>query len=112
MRRRLLTVVTASMILMMVLPPVFNVVDKWDKGPELPLVGHDTETTLMMAAFDVGLGVAVAWSAVCLLGWLAAVILPSAIETDAAPHAHRGVRATDYLLMLFSPPWRIVSLRI
>ncbi len=73
MRRRLLTVVTASMILMMVLPPVFNVVDKWDKGPELPLVGHDTETTLMMAAFDVGLGVAVAWSAVCLLGWLAAV---------------------------------------
>ncbi len=62
MRKRLLTIVITSMILMMVLPPVFNVVDKWDKGPELPLVGHDTETTLMMSAVDVGLGVAAAWS--------------------------------------------------
>ena len=112
MRRRLLTIVTASMILMMVLPPVFNVVDKWDKGPELPLVGHDTETTLMMAAVDVGLGVAVAWSTVCLLDWLAAVLLLGMIETGTPAHEHRGVRATEYLLMLFSPPWRIVSLRI
>ncbi len=112
MRRRLLTMVTVSMILMMVLPPVFNVVDKWDKGPELPLVGHDTETTLMMAAVDVGLGVAVARSSVCLLGWLAAVLLLGMIETGAPVREHRGVRATEYLLMLFSPPWRIVSLRI
>jgi hypothetical protein len=112
MRRRLLTIVTASMILMMVLPPVFSVVDKWDKGPELPLVGHDTEITLMMAAVDVGLGVAVAWSSVCLLAWLAAVLLLGMIETAVPVHAHRGVRVTEYLLMLFSPPWRIVSLRI
>jgi hypothetical protein len=112
MRRRLLTIVTTSMILMMVLPPVFNVVDKWDKGPELPLVGHDTEITLMMTAVDVGLGVAVAWSSVCLLAWLAALLLLRMIETDAPALAHRGVRATEYLLMLFSPPWRVVSLRI
>jgi hypothetical protein len=111
MRRRLLSLVTASIILLMVLPAVFNTFDKWDKGPELPLVGHDTETTLMMAALDVGLGIAVAWSAVGLLAWLAAVLLPATIE--AAPvHAHRGFRATEYLLLLFSPPWRIVSLRI
>lgn len=112
MRRRLLTIVTASMILMMVLPPVFNVVDRWDKGPELPLVGHDTETTLMMAAVDVGLGAAVAWSTVCLLDRLAAVLLLGMIETGTPARAHRGLCATEYLLMLFSPPWRIVSLRI
>jgi hypothetical protein len=89
-----------------------NVVDKWDKGPELPLVGHDTETTLMMAAVDVGLGVAAAWSSVCLLAWLAAMLLLGMIEAAASAHAYRGVCATEYLLMLFSPPWRIVSLRI
>jgi hypothetical protein len=112
MRRRLLSIVTASMILMMVLTPAFNVIDKWDKGPELPLVGHDTETTLMMAALDVGLCVAVAWGSVCLLTRLAAVLLLGMIETAVPVHAHRGVSATEYLLMLFSPPWRIVSLRI
>lgn len=112
MRKRLLTIVITSMILMMVLPPVFNVVDKWDKGPELPLVGHDTETTLMMSAVDVGLGVAAAWSSVCLLAWLDAVLMLGMIETAVPAHARRGVRATEYLLMLFSPPWRTVSLRI
>lgn len=111
MRRRLLALVTASIILMMVLPPVFNTFDKWDKGPELPLVGHDTETTLMMAALEVGLGVAVAWGLARLLAWLVAVLSPWTIE--AVPvHARRGVRATEYLLLVFSPPWPIVSLRI
>lgn len=111
MRGRLLNLVTASIILMMVLPPVFNVFDTWDKRPELPLVGHDTETTLMMAAIDIGLGAAVAWSSVCLLAWLAAALPLRRIE-NASVHAYRGVRATEYLLLLFSPPWRIVSLRI
>jgi hypothetical protein len=112
MRRRLLSLVTATIILMMVLPPVFNVLDRWDRGPELPLVGHDTETTLMMAAVDVGLGAAVAWSTVCLLAWLAAVLLPGTIAASAMVAEHYGVGATEYLLLLFSPPWRIVSLRI
>jgi len=111
MRRRLPALVMASIILLMVLPPVFNTFDRWDKGPELPLVGHDTETTLMMAALDVGLGMAVAWSAVCLLAWLAAVLELGSIETAAVP-VRRGVRATEYLLLLFSPPWRIAPLRI
>jgi hypothetical protein len=111
MRRQLLPVVTASIILLMVLPPMFNLFDKWDKGPELPLVGHDTETTLMMAALEAGLGVAVAWGSVCLLAWLAAAVLPGMIEAVTV-RALRGVRATEYLLLLFSPPWQIVSLRI
>jgi hypothetical protein len=111
MRRRLQTLITASIVLLMVLPPLFNTFDTWDKGPELPLVGHDAETTLMMAALDVGLGLAMAWSAGCLLALLAAALLPWLIEIDSV-HAHPGFRATEYLLLLFSPPWRIVSLRI
>jgi hypothetical protein len=110
MRWRLLSLVTASIILLMILPPVFNAFDRWDKGPELPLEGHDTEITLMMTALEVGLGVAVAWASLCLLSLLAAALL---LQIDGAPlRAHRGVRATEYLLLLFSPPWGIVSLRI
>jgi hypothetical protein len=111
MKRRLLSLAMASIILMMVVPPVFNTCDKWDKGTELPLVGHDTETTLMMAALETGLGLAVAWSSVRLLSWLAAMLLLHATEI-AAVHGRRGFPATEYLLLLFSPPWRIVSLRI
>lgn len=102
----------ATIILMMVLPSVFNTFDKWDKGPELPLVGHDTETTLMMAALDFGLGMAVAWSAVHLLAWLAVVLLAAGFFQVALPRVAHGVCATEYLLLLFSPPWRVVSLRI
>lgn len=101
----------ASIMLLMIVTPLCNMFDKWDKGPELPLVGHDTETTLMMTALEVGLGVAVAWNTVFLLDWLVSVVLPAMMET-APVHARRGVRAAEYLLLLFSPPGRIVTLRI
>lgn len=111
MRRRLLGVAAAIIIMLMVLPPVFNLFDTWDKRPELPLMGHDTETTLSMMALEVGMGIAVAWGSVCLLAWLAMVRLVTLFET-APDLALRGIRATEYLLRLYSPPWRIVSLRI
>lgn len=111
MHRRLLTLLAATIILLMVLPPVFNAFDKWDKTPELPMAGHDTETTLMIMALEVGMGVAVAWGSVVFLGWLSAMLLPQLFETGSA-NASRGVRATEYLLLLFSPPWRPLSLRI
>ncbi len=111
MHRRLLTLATAALILMMVAPPVCNTFDKWDKGHELPLAGHDAETTLMVMAFEVGISVAVAWGSALLLTWLAAVLLPGFLEASPA-QTSRGVRATEYLLLLFSPPWRVVSLRI
>jgi hypothetical protein len=111
MYRRLLALGAAMVILLMVLPPVFNTFDKWDKAPEFPLSGHDTETTLMVMALEVGMGVAVAWGSVLVLGWLAAVLLVWLVEAKPG-NVTCGVRATDYLLLLFSPPWRIVSLRI
>jgi hypothetical protein len=111
MHRRLLAFFAATTILLMVLPPVCNLFDKWDKGPELPLTGHDTETTLMAMAFEAGMGMAVAWSSVLLLAWLSRVFLPGAIESALVPVVWGG-RATEYLLLLFSPPWRILPLRI
>lgn len=111
MRRRLLTLVAATIILLMVLPPVFNVFDSWDKAPEFPLTGHDTETTLMWMALEIGMGVAVAWSSVLLLAWLAEVLLPGALGIAPTP-SRPCFCATEYLLLLFSPPWRDVTLRI
>ena len=111
MHRRLLSLVTAALILTMILPPVCNTFDKWDKGHELPLSGHDAETTLMVMAFEMGLGIAAAWGSVLLLTWLAAVLLPGFLLTPAAL-VRCGIRATEYLLLLFSPPWRVIALRI
>lgn len=111
MYRRLLAVAATTIIMLMVLPPVFNVFDTWDKKPELPLAGHDTETTLSMMALEFGMGIAVAWGSVCLLAWLATVLLSGFFEI-APTRMDRGVRATEYLLLLYSPPWRVVSLRI
>lgn len=111
MYRRLLAVAAATIIMLMVLPPVFNAFDTWDKKPELPLAGHDTETTVSMMAVEVGMGIAVAWGSVCLLAWLATALLSGFFEITPARMA-RGVRATEYLLLLYSPPWRTVSLRI
>ena len=111
MRRRFLALVTTAIILLIAVPPVLNAFDSWDKTPELPMVGHDTETTLMVMALEAGMGVAVAWASVKLLDWFAAAILPDAIEI-APVRVRMGVRATAYLLLLFSPPWRDISLRI
>ena len=111
MHRRLLTFFATAIVLLMVVPPVLNAFDTWDKSPELPMVGHDTETTLMVMASEAGMGLAVAWASLRLLGWLAAVLLPG-IAVTAPLRTLRGMRATVYLLLLFSPPWQAVSLRI
>lgn len=111
MHRRLLSLAAATIILLMVLPPVLNTFDTWDKKPELPLVGHDTETTLMVMALEVGMGVALAWGSVLLLAWLAAIFVAEMIEPTLSQGRH-GIRATEYLLLLFSPPSRPLSLRI
>ena len=111
MHRRLFAFFATAIVLLMIVPPVLNAFDSWDKTPELPIVGHDTETTLMVMACEAGMGVAVAWASIRLLDWLAAVLLPGIVA--AAPlRILRGIRATAYLLLLFSPPWRVLSLRI
>lgn len=110
MKRRLLGIIAAVTILLMVLPPLFDTFDTWDKRPEIPVSGHNTETTLYMLAVGVGMGLTVAWSAVLLLNWLAEMFAPGVLAVRA--QARPGFRATEYLLLLFSPPWAFASLRI
>jgi hypothetical protein len=101
----------AAIIALMVLPPLFDTFDTWDKSPEFPVVGHNTETTLAAMALEAGMGLTVAWISVLLVNWLAAWLRPRIAE--AAVKARSGIRATEYLLMLFSPPpWETVTLRI
>lgn len=100
----------ALTIFLMVAPPLCDTFDTWDKTPELPVVGHNTETTVASMALDLGMGLAVAWTAVLLLNWLTALFAPfiEKLRTPGPPQ----VRATDYLLLLFSPPLEITILRI
>ena len=98
-------------ILLMVLPPVFDTFDTWDKKPELPLVGHNTETTLVAIALEAGMGLAVAWASVLLLNWVAS-LFPPPMRKLAQVSARTYAYGIDYLLLLFSPPWRLTSLRI
>ena len=97
-------------IALMVLPPLFDTFDTWDRRPELPLVGHNTETTVAMLAVGAGMCAAVAWASVLLLNWLAAVLGARVEEAQGIAWPQR--RATEYLLLLFSPPWAFSSLRI
>ncbi|HEX8711018.1 MAG TPA: hypothetical protein VF730_04025 [Terracidiphilus sp.] len=107
----MLKVVVAAIIALMVLPPLFDTFDTWDKRPEFPVVGHNTETTLAAMALEAGMGLAVGWLSVLLLNWVRKWLLPRIAEAGAVARA--GVRATDYLLLLFSPPpWETVTLRI
>ncbi len=110
MYRRFLGIVAAMAIVLMVLPPLFDTFDTWDKAPELPVVGHNTETTLMVMGLEAGMGLIVAWASVLVLNWLAVMF---ALRThEASVPAQPGVRATEYLLLFFSPPRALSSLRI
>lgn len=99
-----------AIIALMVLPPLFDTFDHWDKTPEVPVVGHNTETTVAAMAADFAIGLVVAWASVLLANWIAAWLMPRIAKAAAA--ARPGIRATDYLLLLFSPPWQAVTLRI
>jgi hypothetical protein len=108
--RRLLSIVATAIIALMILPPLFDTFDTWDKTPEIPVAGHNTETTIVVMAIELGMGLVVAWASVLLANWLAAWLRPQI--SNAAVAARPGVRATEYLLLLFSPPWEAVTLRI
>lgn len=110
MKGRLLGIIAAATIVLMVLPPLFDSFDKWDRTPEIPVSGHNTETTMAMMAVGVGMCLTIVWSAVLLLNWLAEMFPPRRLAARVA--ARPGVRATEYLLLLFSPPWAFASLRI
>ena len=95
----------------MVLPPVFDTFDTWDRRPEIPMAGHNTETTVRELSAELGMCMVVAWAAIQLMQWLVELLAPYLLQIFSAPLGPE-VRATEYLLVLFSPPWRSVSLRI
>lgn len=111
MYRHLLRFLAATAVLLMLLPPLFDTFDTWDKRPELPVAGHNTETTLVLLTAELGMCMVVAWASIRLTQWLVALFAPYLLQVFPAPF-RPPVRATDYLLLLFSPPWRPVSLRI
>ena len=108
--RRLLGFLAALTILLMVLPPLFDTFDTWDKKPEIPIVGHNTETTFVRVAEGFAMCAVVACSAVVLLKWLASILAPRALKVFAP--IQPSVRAADYFLLLYSPPWAFATLRI
>lgn len=101
----------AFAILLMVLPPVFDTFDTWDKQPELPLAGHNTETTLVIVCANLTLGAVVAWLSVLSLNWLASLARPFRAHLAQAVLQARAC-GQDHLLLLYSPPPRLASLRI
>jgi len=109
--RHVIHFVATVAVLLMVLPPVLDTFDTWDKRPELPMVGRNTETNIVVCTADLAMCMVVAGSSICLLQWLVTLFAPYLQQIFSAPHGPE-VRATEYLLLLFSPPWRVVSLRI
>lgn len=109
--RRLRHLVAALAIILMVVPPLFDTFDTWDKGPELPVVGHNTETNLVFVSAGLGICLALASAAILLFNSFAALFAAADGASMPARSAPQR-RATDYLLLLFSPPWPLVALRI
>jgi hypothetical protein len=109
--RRLRHLVAAMAILLMVVPPLFDTFDTWDKGPELPVIGHNTETNVVLATASLGICFAVISAGILVFNALAA-LLGASLEASAPAAPLVRARATDYLLLLYSPPWRLTSLRI
>lgn len=110
MYRRFLICVAAAAILLMVVPSMLETFDTWDKTPEIPVAGSDTETTLVVIGAAVGMFLGVAWLSVLLMNWLASLFEPLLPEPAPAtqPHSYGAL----YLRLLFSPPLSLTSLRI
>lgn len=98
-------------ILLMVLPPVFDSFDTWDRKPELPVAGHNTETTIVVVSVGLGLCLAVAWISILLSSRLFRLFSRLTPRLALIPARTRAY-GMDYQLLLFSPPRRLSSLRI
>lgn len=111
MYRHFVHLVAGLAVLLMIVPPVCDTFDRWDRRPEMPMVGHNTETTVVVFTADLGLCMVVAWASIQLMQWLVAVFAPYILIVVRSSFGPL-MRATDYFLLLFSPPWRQISLRI
>lgn len=112
MHRRALIFVVVAAIFMMVLPHVLEIFDTWDKRPEIPVAGHDTESTLMEVGFAAGACIGIAWLCASLTTFAAKILLPLLFSPEPEFAVQPFQTATDYLKLLFSPPVSPPVLRI
>ena len=107
MSRRFPIFVSVAAILLMAVPQLYQVLDRWDTVAD---IGRDTECMLLVVGICIGLCLLSALLIVQLTGWLVAVfmrLLPATLS--AAQSQNKG---TAYLRLLFSPPLSATSLRI
>ena len=107
MSRRFPIFVSVTAILVIAVPQLYQVVDRWDTVAD---IGRDTEWMLLVVGICIGLCLLSALLIVQLVGGLVAIfmrLLPA--TTGAAQSQSKG---TDYLRLLFSPPLSVTSLRI
>lgn len=107
MYRRFRTLVTLAAILMMAIPQLCEVLDRWDKISDF---GNDTESLLIVIGICIGLCLLSALLAVSLLGVVAAILMR--LMLGIASVGQSQSKEADYLRLLFSPPLSLNSLRI
>ncbi len=107
MNRRFQTFVTISAILLMAVPPLFELVDKWDN---IPATGNDTAITLIVIGACIGLCFVSAFLIVRVVTLLLSLFI--GVLPEMAPTAQPNSFGADHLRLLFSPPVSFTSLRI
>lgn len=91
----------------MALSPLLEFVDTWDKTP---LSGNETELTLLAIGAVLGLCLGIAWLVTRLITLILTCL--KLLSPELTPVAQSSAHEADYLLLLFSPPSSLTSLRI
>lgn len=94
-------------MLLMALPPLFELVDRWDN---IPATGNDTAITLVVIGACIGLCLVSGFLIVRLVTLLLSLFI--GVLPDIAPTAQPNSFGADHLRLLFSPPLSFISLRI
>lgn len=107
MNRRFHTFVAVAAILLMAISQMCELFDRFDTIAD---VGHDTEFMLIVIGMCIGLCLLLAWLMVQLVRTVFSLIMW--LLRGASPGAQPHSFGTEYLLLLFSPPWQTTTLRI
>lgn len=107
MNRRFLTLVSVAAILLMSVPQLCEILDRWDSISDF---GNDTEFMLIVIGICVGLCLLSALLIVQLAGLVLSLFMR--LIREMAPAAQPNSYGTNYLRLLFSPPLSLTSLRI
>jgi uncharacterized membrane protein len=105
--RRFHTFVSVAAILLMAVSQLCELFDRWDTIAD---VGHDSEFMFIAIGMCIGLCLLMALLIVRLARIFFSLVmrLLRGVSPAAQPHSY----GTDYLLLLFSPPLTLTSLRI